>query len=112
MQTNKPPPPPGRPTISQRVSAIQLASRAHSSPKGKMMAHGQAIVLPPAVHSKSSPNNKNKYPNHVLLLDEMDERRICKTKRSRFMRWKNQDKYPRKEAEVQSQTAGMSTGEA
>jgi hypothetical protein len=102
MQTNKPPPPPGRPSISQRVSAIQLATRAHSSPKGTLMACGQAIVLP-AEHSKSP---KNKYPNHVLV-DEMDERRICKKTRPRFMRWKNQDKYPRKEAEVQ--TAGMST---
>jgi hypothetical protein len=95
MQTNRPPTPPGFPTIAQRVSAIQLASKAHSSPKGKILARGQALVLPVRNdHPKTPIPSMITYPNYV---DEMDERRFSKSARPRFMRWKNKDKYPRKE---------------
>jgi hypothetical protein len=104
MQTNKPPPPPGRPTIQQRVSAIHLATRAHSSPKGKMLARGQALILSDDNHSsrtKSKSESKAPIPSMISCcgVDEMDDPHFCKSARPRFMRWKNQDKYPRKEEE-------------
>jgi hypothetical protein len=94
MQTNKPPPPPGRPTIAQRVSAIQLATRSHSSPKGKVMARGEAMIL--------TKEDKPKSAMHSMIttcqVDEMEEEsRFSKSSRPRFMRWKNNDKYPRSE---------------
>ena len=72
MQTNKPPPPPGRPNINQRVSAINLASRSHqssSSPKAKLtMKHGHAMILPSNHHhSTEKITMKDKDKNVVVV---------------------------------------------
>lgn len=96
MQRNKPPPPPGRPTIAQRVSAIQLASRAHSLPKEKMVARGQGLVLPAG---RKQPRD-SPIPSTIVLpshIEEIDEDRICKKSRLRFIRSKSKDIYPRKD---------------
>ena len=106
MKTNKPPPPPGLPTTSQRIAAIQLASRAHASPKATVVSNGHALILP-AQPSRSKPPLPSMITVTRILEDEdvkddsnadtLDEgrdaaSRVCMNVGPRFMRIKNNDK--------------------
>jgi hypothetical protein len=105
MQSTKPPtPPPGLPSVSQRLSAIQMAARSHSdsfeskSNKKPPPVGGQAMILP---QQSTKMNKKVASVPLVIFVDEGDDDRIIKvSKRPRFMRWKNSDKYPCKKADV------------
>jgi hypothetical protein len=96
--------PPGLPSVSQRLSAIQMAARSHSdsfeskSNKKPPPVGGQAMILP---QQSTKMNKKVASVPLVIFVDERDDDRIIKvSKRPRFMRWKNSDKYPCKKADV------------
>jgi hypothetical protein len=103
MQFTKPAPPPGRPSIDQRISAIKLAARSHTSSSNsskKIPVGGQELVLPADVPSLFS------IPTMVICYENNDdddddksvtEDRICEKTRPRFMRWKSTNKYKKKE---------------
>ena len=103
MQSTKPPtPPPGLPSVSQRISAIQMAARSHSDSfelknnKKPPPVGGQAMILP-----QQSTNKKVAPVPLVIFVDERDHNHMIKdSKRPRFMRWKNGDKYPSKKADI------------
>ena len=107
MPTKKPAPPPGLPNISQRVAAMQLASRSHSSPtRKKLSKSAEALVLPedpskqrhvslPTVISFPANNEDDEYGDYDEY--EMGERQFqTKNQRPRFMRWKTKDIYTRR----------------
>ena len=72
--SNKPPPPPGVPTIAQRVKAIQLAARSHSSEQNnKVCSPGSGavkLVLPPR---PPQPSSKSKIPETIEFKVRMDD---------------------------------------
>lgn len=60
----KPPPPPGLPSVSQRIAALKLASRSHSStktfPGGKMLVLPMDDASPRQTFGIASNNTKDK----------------------------------------------------
>ncbi len=109
MSTDKPLPPPGRPNVAQRVAAIQLASRSHSSTspsKVTVVSRGRALPLPPP--PSSTPSINHPIPTMIIFTtpvrmpedsdmegDDTPVMKIHKSNRPRFFRFKNKDKYPR-----------------
>jgi hypothetical protein len=103
MQFTKPAPPPGRPSIDQRISAIKLAARSHtssSSSSKKIPVGGQELVLPADVPSLFSIPTVICFENNDDEDDKtVTEDRICEKTRPRFMRWKSNKTYKKKDEE-------------
>jgi hypothetical protein len=78
-----------------------MAARSHSDSfesknnKKPPPVGGQAMILP-----QQSKNNKAAPVPLVIFVDKRDHDRIKESKRPRFMRWKNSDKYPSKKADI------------
>jgi hypothetical protein len=85
-----------------------MAARSHSDSfeesknnKKPPPVGGQAMILPK--QSKNTTNNKVAPVPLDIFVDERDHDRcriIKESKRPRFMRWKNSDKYPSKKADI------------
>ena len=105
----KPPPPPGAPNITQRIQAMQLAERYHTSAKQEKDQYGQIaqrpkkggikLVLPPKSPPPPPPttapsvNTKSKIPTVISIPvnfnddkqgNEAEGRRILRERNVRF----------------------------